>query len=78
MGRWLEQVKLLDREPVDVDYVIKCACQDLPVSVDWVRKEVLDEFDIQQITNRQLGTDCLAAHIKYQMMRHKIIRIRDR
>ncbi|MDA8879961.1 hypothetical protein N9I26_02460 [Pseudomonadales bacterium] len=78
MGKWLERVKQLDDSPVDVDYFISRACEGLPVSVDWVKKEVLDDFDLDDIANRKFPKECLIAHIKYQMTKHKIVEMRKR
>ena len=78
MGKWLERVKQLDDSPVDVDYFISSACEGLPVSVEWVMREVLDDFDLETIANKDISKECLTAHIKYQMTRHKIVEMRKR
>ncbi len=76
MGKWLEKVKALDEIPIDVDCFISSACEGLPVSVDWVKQKVLDDFDLEAIYNRQLSKQCLTAHIKYQIARNKIVGMR--
>lgn len=77
MGKWLEKVKQLENKAIDANHFIDRACHGLPVSVDWVKREVLDEFDIQTITNGDLSQTCLIAHIKYHIKRQKIVEMRN-
>ena len=76
MGKWLERVEQLENTAIDANHFIDRACTGLPVSVDWVRREVLDEFDIQTIINGDMPEDCLVAHIRYHMKRQKIVEMR--
>ena len=76
MGKWLEKVKQLESPPLDADAFINCACLGLPVDAGWVKREVLDDFDIKAIAGGKISKECLAAHIRYQMNKLKIVGIR--
>ena len=77
MGKWLELVDALEEETlIDPDYFIGRACSDLPVSVDWVKRVVIDEFDLQVIEQGDISMECLIAHIKLKIKEHKIVEMR--
>jgi hypothetical protein len=76
MGKWMDRVKLLE-EDINPEQYIEAACRGLPVSVEWVKRVVIDEFDIEQIRKGGFPIDCLIAHIKYQIALNKIVEIRD-
>ena len=77
MGKWLEKVDALPEETsIDPDYFIARACIGLPVAVDWVKRVVLDDFDIQVIEDGEISMECLIAHIKLKIREHKIVEMR--
>ena len=77
MGKWLEKVDALPEETsIDPDYFIARACNGLPVAVDWVKRVVLDDFDLQVIKDGDISIECLIAHIKLKIREHKIVEMR--
>ena len=77
MGKWLEMVDALQEETsIDAGYFIARACNGLPVAVEWVKRVVLDDFDLQVIEDGEISMECLIAHIKLKIREHKIVEMR--
>jgi hypothetical protein len=72
MGKWLDELKLLER---DIDPVLKVLCRS--VSTTWLRQRLPDDI-IDQMSDGKVSMTVLRANIKAIIARETVIPLRQK